>query len=310
MKSLNVVLILVVTVSLLGCGSQHYRSSPMKGDAVNEPASTAELNTLKDVRLEKTSLTEVDQSQSVAEAMDRKIISSAELTLEVATPIEAQQRIGSIAAAAGGFVVTSEAKQTETTNVDPSRQQLSINLVVRVPASQFDSAISQIRGTGGRIVQEKITGQDVTEEFIDLEARLKTQKALELQFLEIMKQATKVADAMDVQRQIAEVRGDIEKLEGRKRFLANRASLSTITINLRTPTTIIVNTSSFGRSVREAIASSVDLATGIVLGLIRFVILLIPIAVFFGLPAALLARYFVRRSKRLHLVSEVVSSAD
>src|SRR5207302_2039933 len=155
-------------------------------------------------------------------------------------------------------------------------------------------ALDQIRSTGSRVIQEKITGQHVTEEFIDLEARLKTQKALEAQFLEIMKQAYKVADALEVQRQIAEVRTEIEKLEGRKRFLENRASLSTITVNLQPPSTIVVSTSSFGRSIREAVTDSVDIAGAIVLFLIRFVILIIPILLLVILPAGLVVRYFVR----------------
>ena len=152
-------------------------------------------------------------------------------------------------------------------------------MVVRIPAPQFGSALDQIRAEGGRVIQEKATGQDVTEEFIDLEARIKTQKALELQFLEIMKQAKRVADALEVQRQIAEVRTEIEKLEGRKRFLENRASLSTITINLQTPSAIVVSTSGFGRNIRDAVADSVSVAAGIVLFLIRFVIVMVPILV-------------------------------
>jgi hypothetical protein len=65
----------------------------------------------------------------------------------------------------------------------------------------------------------KTTGQDVTEEYIDLEARLRSKKALEAQFLEIMKQAHKISDALEVQSQIADVRADIERIEGRRRFL-------------------------------------------------------------------------------------------
>lgn len=310
MKSLRVVMILGLAFSLLACGSVSLEPSAMKSPAATEPGNLARTEIPAEMKLEKTSLKDADHSQSIAEAMDRKIISSAELTLEVPTPIETQQRVATIAVALGGFVVTSESKQSESGSADPSKQQLSVMLVVRVPAAQFDSAISQILNTGGRVIHKKVTGQDVTEEFIDLEARVKTQKALELQFLEIMKQATKVEDAMEVQRQIADVRTEIEKLEGRKRFLSNRASLSTITIALQTPTAIIVNSSGFGRSIRESIASSVDLATGIVLGVIRLVILLVPIAIFFGLPAVLLARYFLRRSKRLHMPSGLESPAD
>ncbi len=306
MNSLKVVIILVLTFSLLGCGSVSNELAASRS-TMAEPESAAKVGIPNETILQKASLKDADHSQSIAEAMDRKIISSAQLTLEVPTPLETQQKVSTIAVALGGFVVTSELKQSETRSADPAKQELSVMLVVRVPAAQFDSAINQILNTGGRIIDKKVTGQDVTEEFIDLEARAKTLKALEQQFLEIMKQATKVADAMEVQRQIAEVRTEIEKLEGRKRFLVNRASLSTISITLRTPTTIVVNSSGFGRSVREAIAGSVELATGIVLGVVRLVILLIPIAIFFGLPAFLLARYFLRRSKRLHLASELES---
>jgi hypothetical protein len=172
-----------------------------------------------------------------------------------------------------------------------------VNLVIRVPAAQFQTAYDQILSTASRVIQQKKTGQDVTEEFIDLEARIKTQKALELQFLEIMKQATKVPDALEVQRQIAEVRTEIEKLEGRKRFLENRATLSTITVSLQSPAAIAVNTSSFRRSVREAVGDGVDLTIAIILFLIRFVIVIIPIFLLLILPLGLLVRFFWRRTR-------------
>ncbi|MGH9907733.1 MAG: DUF4349 domain-containing protein, partial [Pyrinomonadaceae bacterium] len=178
------------------------------------------------------------------------------MSLEVTSPEDAQRKITSIAESLGGFIVTSESKQLDTG--DRGRTELQVSLVVRIPALQFGSALDQIRATGSRVVQEKVTGQDVTEEFIDLEALIKTQKALELHIFEIMKQATKVVDALDVQRQIAGVRSEIEKLEGRKRFLENRASLSTIAVTLQTHTAIAVNTSGFGRTVRDAVADSVN----------------------------------------------------
>ena len=255
---------------------------------------------------QQVSLKQADQSQSMAEAMNRKIIRNADLTIEVAAPTDAQRKIISIAESLGGFVVTSESKQRESG--DPAKQELEVNLVVRIPALQFGSALDQIRGTGNRVIQEKITGQDVTEEFIDLEARIKTQKALELQFLEIMKQANKVADALEVQRQIADVRTEIEKLDGRKRFLENRASLSTITISLKSPSAIAVNASGFRRNVREAVAESVDVAGAIVLFLIRFVIVMVPIIVLVIVPSGLLARYFIRRAKRLQVSRELLAS--
>ncbi len=173
---------------------------------------------------------------------------------------------------------------------------MSVNLVVRVPALQFDQVMEEIRGVANRVVQEKRTGQDVTEEFIDLEARIKNQKALEVQFLEIMKRAGKVEDALEVQTQLADVRTEIEKLEGRKRFLENQASLSTINVTLQTPTQII-NAVGFWHDVRSAFAEGVDVALAIILFLIRAVIALLPILVLIVLPAVLIARIFVKRAR-------------
>lgn len=251
------------------------------------------------------SLNQADQSHSIAEAMDRKILRDANLTLEVETPAEVQRKISSIAESLGGFVVTSESKQRQVEN---GGQKLEVNLVVRVPATQFGSALDQIR-SAGHVTAEKITGQDVTEEFIDLEARIKTQKALELQFLEIMKQAHKVEDALEVQSQIADVRTEIEKLEGRKRFLENRASLSTITVNIQSPTAIAVNTTGFGRDIRQAIADSVDVAREIILFLIRFVIVMIPVFLLLLLPAWFVARYVFRRARKMQLLRRPTPAA-
>ena len=248
---------------------------------------------------QKVSLTDVDKAELTNEAADRKIIRNADITMEVPSTTEAQHRVTSIAESHGGFVVTSEAKQRE--NVDPSKRTLDIKLVVRVPADRFGVALDQIKQLAGNLPEANVTGQDVTEDFIDLEARIKTQKALESQFLEIMKQARTVEDAMEVQRQIAGVRTDIEKLEGRRRFLDNRSSLSTITVNIHTPKIIAVNPTGFGRTIRDAVSDSLEMAAGMFTFVIRSVILLVPIFAFVLLPAGLILRYLVRRAKRPRL---------
>jgi hypothetical protein len=283
---------LLVSLSLL-CSCERLGSSEKFAgpNTADQNAAIQEYKTTTQV-----SLQQADQSQSMAEAANRKVLRNGDLTLEVASPEDAERKITSIADALGGFVVTSESKQHDTG--DPAKQYLEVNLVIRVPAAQFETAFNQILGLASRVIQKKQTGQDVTEEFIDLEARIKTQKALELQFLEIMKQATKVPDALEVQRQIAEVRTEIEKLEGRKRFLENRASLSTITVSLQSPAAIAVNTSGFRRSVREAVGDGVDLTIAIILFLIRFVIVIIPIFLLLILPIGLLVRFFWRRTLR------------
>jgi Flp pilus assembly protein TadB len=245
---------------------------------------------------ENVSLTQAGMSNAASQAIERKIIRNANLTVEVTSPTESQRKIVSIAESHQGFVVTSEA--TQRTTEDKTKPEITVNLVVRVPAAQFNQAMEEIRAVGNRIIQEKMTGQDVTEEFIDLEARIKNQKALEAQFLEIMKRAGKVEDALEVQRELADVRTEIEKLEGRRRFLENQASLSTINVTLQPPTQI-VNAAGFWYSVRSAFSDGVDVAAAIILFLIRAVIALLPILVLIVLPGALLTKFAVKRARRM-----------
>ncbi len=228
--------------------------------------------------------------------VNRKIIRNAELGVETDTPEEGLRKIASIAESRGGFIVTSEVRQQGSGRSNDSK---IVTVVARVPAAQFETTVEEIRKIGSRILQEKRTGQDVTEEFIDLEARIRTKKALEAQFLEIMKQARNVSDALEVQRQLAGVRTEIEQLEGRRRFLENQSSLSTITVTLQPPVSIVSATpGGFFSSIKEAVSDGVDIAVAIVLIFIRVALALIPILLLIVLPMALLGRFFLKRYRR------------
>lgn len=234
-------------------------------------------------------------NSDVAQSVERKIIRQAELTIESEATEDGYRKIAALADARGGYVVNSEAARS----AGAEASQVSVTVVVRVPAQHFDAVVEEIRRAGSRVLQDKRTGKDVTEEYVDIEARLRAKKAVEAQFLEIMKRADKVADALEVQRQLGEVRAEIEQIEGRRRFLENQASLSTITVRLKPPAPLLASTGSgFFSGVREAIGDGVDAAASVVLGLIRVVIALIPIFLFIVLPIALLLRYLIRRSKR------------
>ncbi len=314
MKSPIILLLALLSFSLsCSTGGSSERATNSQAAVSSQPAAdsanaVADKKVFDEVKQQKVSLTDADKAGASAEALDRKIIRNADITMEVPSTTDTQHKITSIAEANGGFVVTSEAKQRE--NVDPAQRTLDIKLVVRVPSPQFGVTFDEIRKLASNLPQENVNSQDVTEEFIDLEARIKTQKALELQFLEIMRQAYKVADALEVQRQIADVRTDIEKLEGRKRFLENRASLSTITVNIQTPKpAIAVSVPGFGQNLREAVSDSIGIATELVLFFTRFAILMVPILIFIGLPSALVARYLVRRAKRVRLAQALATPA-
>ena len=306
MKSPIILLLALLSFSLSCSRRSRADLAPIASQPAPVTAETARPETYG-AQHQKVSLTDVDKAESTAEAAERKIIRNADLTMEVASTTEAQHGVTAIAESHGGFVVTSEAKQRE--NVDPAKRTLDIKLVVRVPATQFGTTLNEIKTLAGNIPEAHVTGQDVTEDFIDLEARIKTQKALELQFLEIMKDARKVVDALEVQRQIADVRTDIEKLEGRKRFLENRSSLSTITVNIQAPKSVTVSTTGFRSSLRDAVSDSLELASGMVTFFIRLVIVMLPVLVLVVLPSGLVLRYFMRRAQRLRLAQALANPA-
>ncbi|MDX6382550.1 MAG: hypothetical protein QOK48_123 [Blastocatellia bacterium] len=307
MRFTTLLLLSLVLLSLSGCAGRQ-RTLLSEPTSVTSKTDSQARNTsaLSDsITKQQASLDQADAANRASQAIERKIIRNANLTIEVPSPADSQSKISSIAESHQGFVVTSEATQRATD--DASKPAITVNLVVRVPAAQFNQTMEEIRAVGARIIQEKITGQDVTEEFMDLEAQIKNQKALEAQFLEIMKRAVKVEEALNVQTELANVRTTIEKLEGRRRFLENQTSLSTITVALQSPTQI-VNAAGFWYSIKSAFADGVDAAAAILLFLIRAVIALLPILIFIFLPIALVFRFVIKRLNRKRLAKK--SAAD
>jgi hypothetical protein len=262
-------------------GSAANTGSGGGGRSENQPAAPTQ-----QVSLDQSANTETQPTVT-----ERKIIRNADIRLETNSPEEAQQKITQIAESKKGFVIETN-RSTSEAQTSPRDQ---ISMTVRVPAENFDEANNEIRATGTRIIQETVKGQDVTEEFIDIEARLNAQRALEAQFIEIMKRATTVEDALNVQRELAEVRGGIEKIEGRKRFLENQAALSTIKIQLQTPTSLSANPSGFFYELKEALSTGFNAALKFVLFFVTALIALAPFLLFIVLPIYLLLRYFWKK---------------
>ncbi len=256
------------------------------------------------VQAEKISLEQADNSQnSVPAPSERKIIRNANLTLEANNTEDAGRKIAKIAEQKGGFVVTSDTQARS--DQSGAANGSTVNLVVRVPAAQFDAAVEEIRQNASRVVQEKVSGQDVTEEFIDLEAHLKTKKALEAQFLEIMKTARTVSDALEVQTQLAEVRGEIEKLEGRHKFLESQTSLSTISITLNPPAVFAASSNGFFYRLGRAFSNGIDAALKVVLFLITAILALLPVMIVVGVPIWLIFRYLRRKIQRAQMAQQL-----
>ncbi len=304
MRHSTTLLLAILMLSLSGCSTERQTTQSAQTRPASAPDATAGLTASDNNsagasgQRQNVSLTQAAQAQAAPVDAERKIIRNAELTLELAAPAEGLRKLTAIAEARGGFVVSSESTQRSERDGGSAAAEMVV-AVLRVPATQFDAAINEVRAIGNRVRQEKIAGQDVTEQFIDLEARLRTQRALEAQFLDIMKGATKVEDALEVNRQLAQVRGEIEQVEGRLRYLQNQTTLSTIKVTLETPTPFVsADTNGFFAGLKRAFGDGIDVAAAIILGLIRVGVALLPILLLIVLPCVLLWRWLRRRGAR------------
>jgi hypothetical protein len=175
-----------------------------------------------------------------------------------------------------------------------------VKVVFKVKAEELDVALEELRAMGTRRGSDRITSQDVTDEWIDVDARLKTQKALESRYLEILKDANAVTDLLSTEKQLAEVRTEIEKLEGRKRFLDSQVALSTVTVSFVEDAPLITASSSaFGKAIQRAGGDLVNVSAALIVGIIRLLGVLIPVALLILLPGYLVARIAFRRVARM-----------
>ena len=165
---------------------------------------------------------------SPALAPNRLIIKNAEITLLVADTDVAIDRTTQVAADYGGYVVSSRAwyEQWYTENYKHA------TITLAAPVDQFEQVMRRLRGLALRVTDENISGQDVTDEYVDLQSRLDNLKATRDRIREFLEQAQDVEDALEVNAELTAVEDQIEQVQGRMNYLFDRASYSTIVVQL------------------------------------------------------------------------------
>jgi len=159
------------------------------------------------------------------EYVNRMIIRTANIDMESEDPEKIVNEIMLIADSLGGYV--------ETMGVHRNGR-ISANIVVRVPEKSFFDALARIRRLG-KILREEVSGKDVTEQYIDLEARLRNLKAEEEWLLKAMDKARNVQELMIVERELWRIRGEIERIQGQLKYLQRRVEYSTIMVHVAQP---------------------------------------------------------------------------
>ncbi|MBL7871551.1 MAG: DUF4349 domain-containing protein [Cyclobacteriaceae bacterium] len=163
-----------------------------------------------------------EQAEQIV-SIERKLIRNGQLEFKTKDIKKAKVEIEKISKELNGYI--------SGENENNYGDRLQYNQTIRVPADQFDNLIKQIEVLADKVENKGINTQDVTEEFIDVEARLKTKKELESRYSEILKQAKTVADILAIESQIADVRSEIESMTGRLNYLKNQVSFSTLNLS-------------------------------------------------------------------------------
>ena len=170
---------------------------------------------------------ESESQQSIADAAapQRRVIRDATIGIvvgDIAAAVRGLQAL--VDGIPGAFVASADVRDDDPRSVS--------TVTLRAPVERFDEVRGLVREQGSEVVNEEVGGRDVTAEFTDLEARLRTAEATERQLLDILATAQTVSDTLEVQRELLEVRSRIEVLQGQLNLLSNQTDLATITVRL------------------------------------------------------------------------------
>ncbi len=161
------------------------------------------------------------------QAIERKVIRNANLSIEVTDMEQALTRLRSLAVAQGGIVF-------QENSYSPNDRPTAV-FVLQIPSENYEISITQIRQIASKVTRQESTAQDVTEEYVDVQSQIANLKITEAGLQKLIDKATKLEEILSLQKELTSVRGEIEKRQGRLNFLGNRSALSTITINLSLP---------------------------------------------------------------------------
>lgn len=238
-------------------------------------------------------------SSAAPQTTERLVIRTADLRIVVDRPEETMEDIALMAERMGGFVVTSNLRQTM---LERGVEVPQANITVRVPSERLNEALEEIESQANRVDSRNVSGEDVTQQYTDISSRLRNLQEAEEQLLLIMEDARQTEDVLAVFDELTRVREQIEVYQGQIQYFEQAAALSAISVNLIASEAVQPITAGGWEPaavVRNALQALVTTLQGLAGAGIWLVLYLLPVVLLLALPLALLWWIFRRwRARR------------
>ena len=298
MKKRWKVLSLLLIFLLMGCASRQSAEEafPVPTETAGEPSKSADSGTT------------LVSSEAQGETTERLVVKRAEMRISVADPAEAMRTVVQWAESMQGYVVNSN----QWNSTSDGQTYINASVMVRVPAERLDEMMQKVRDLAADpktgVLSETVTGEDVTAEYVDSQARLRNLKAAEAQLVELLDQAPDLEYTLDIFRELTEIRSQIEVLEGRIKYLEESAALSALSVEFVAEASLQplqIGPWKPAGVAKEAIQTLVKVAQDVGTALIKFVIIWVP----FLLPIGLIV-YFVRKGAKKRKAARAAQAAQ
>ena len=222
----------------------------------------------------------------------RKLIKRAELNLEVKSCEEVSKKIVDIVSSFSGIVIDSEIQKY------PNESKRG-RTVLKVLPKDFDIVLRKLKELG-KVDLERITAEDVTEEYVDLEARLKNFQRVKERLLKILEErAREVKDILEVERELSRLGEQIERIEGRMKYLDRQVELATISVNYYEPKAIAPEPLNIVKRFKETIRTAVEAFINVFNGAIVVIAAILPILIWVLIIISItiiIKRLFIKKS--------------
>ncbi|NWQ41405.1 DUF4349 domain-containing protein [Bacillus sp. EB106-08-02-XG196] len=234
-------------------------------------------------------------AQSELEVPNQMVIYQADLHLRVKKFEQTLQTIEAQVVKYGGYISESNVSKDGI-------EQVSGQITVRIPQKNFQAFLHDTEGQAAEVLQRNITGTDVTEEYVDLESRLKSKRVVEERLTSFMNSAQKTEDLLKISADLAAVQEEIETIQGRMKYLENQTSLSTIHISLYENKVIVPNLEDEDLNTwdktKKQFMKSTNMLLAAISGFIVFIVGNLPVLVILAMVTVFIYLFIKKVQKR------------